>query len=182
MDHVVYDGELKHYGVKGMKWGVRKYRNYDGSYTKKGLARYDKAESRYDEAKSNAARVKSAYKSGAATKSQYKSAKSEVKSAKREMSDSYKRLKTDKQADEGKKLYRQGKTITDNNQRNMLTQVAIVVGSRVASNVVLNTIGDQKVANLSAAAIGIGGTAVNAILAGKTMSDNKKLRAYYAHG
>ena len=31
---------LAHYGVKGMKWGVRRYQNYDGSYTKKGLERY----------------------------------------------------------------------------------------------------------------------------------------------
>lgn len=30
--------ELMHYGVLGMKWGgvVRRYRNYDGSYTRKG--------------------------------------------------------------------------------------------------------------------------------------------------
>ena len=27
---------LMHYGVKGMKWGVRRYQNYDGSYTRKG--------------------------------------------------------------------------------------------------------------------------------------------------
>lgn len=24
---------LAHYGIKGMKWGVRRYQNYDGSYT-----------------------------------------------------------------------------------------------------------------------------------------------------
>lgn len=28
---------LAHYGIKGMKWGVRRYQNYDGSYTRKGL-------------------------------------------------------------------------------------------------------------------------------------------------
>lgn len=38
---------LMHYGVKGMKWGVRRYQNYDGSYTRKGLERYRKAESDY---------------------------------------------------------------------------------------------------------------------------------------
>ena len=34
------DGELKHYGVKGMKWGVRRYQNADGSLTAKGMKRY----------------------------------------------------------------------------------------------------------------------------------------------
>ena len=30
---------LMHYGVKGMKWGVRRYQNYDGSYTRNGIAK-----------------------------------------------------------------------------------------------------------------------------------------------
>lgn len=32
--------ELYHYGVKGMKWGVRRYQNYDGSLTPAGQKRY----------------------------------------------------------------------------------------------------------------------------------------------
>ena len=30
---------LKHYGVKGQKWGVRRYQNEDGSYTEEGKRR-----------------------------------------------------------------------------------------------------------------------------------------------
>lgn len=34
--------ELYHHGVKGMKWGVRRYQNKDGSLTPKGKRHYDK--------------------------------------------------------------------------------------------------------------------------------------------
>ena len=32
--------ELYHHGIKGMKWGVRRYRNTDGSLTPEGRKRY----------------------------------------------------------------------------------------------------------------------------------------------
>ena len=34
--------ELMHHGVKGMKWGVRRYQNKDGSLTPAGKKRYDR--------------------------------------------------------------------------------------------------------------------------------------------
>ena len=38
----MYNDELMHYGVKGMKWGVRRYQNADGSLTPKGKKRISK--------------------------------------------------------------------------------------------------------------------------------------------
>ena len=48
------DGEdcLAHHGIKGMKWGVRRYQNEDGSLTNAGKNRYIKPDSSiYEEAR-----------------------------------------------------------------------------------------------------------------------------------
>lgn len=37
---VVYGNYLKHYGVLGMKWGIRRYQNADGTLTEAGKKRY----------------------------------------------------------------------------------------------------------------------------------------------
>ena len=36
---VINDGELYHWGIKGMRWGVRRYQNKDGSLTAAGKKR-----------------------------------------------------------------------------------------------------------------------------------------------
>lgn len=36
----IYESELYHHGIKGMKWGVRRYQNDDGSLTGAGKKRY----------------------------------------------------------------------------------------------------------------------------------------------
>lgn len=36
------DTYIEHFGVKGMKWGVRRYQNKDGSLTPAGKKRYSK--------------------------------------------------------------------------------------------------------------------------------------------
>lgn len=39
-DYIYYPYELSHHGIKGMKWGVRRYQNKDGSLTPAGKKRY----------------------------------------------------------------------------------------------------------------------------------------------
>jgi hypothetical protein len=47
MSELYRSDELQHWGVKGMKWGVRRYRNADGSLTSEGKRRQDEKDEKY---------------------------------------------------------------------------------------------------------------------------------------
>lgn len=40
MEQPIYTNELTHYGIKGQKWGVRRYQKKDGTLTSSGKKRY----------------------------------------------------------------------------------------------------------------------------------------------
>ena len=42
----IIESDLRHYGIAGMKWGVRRYQNEDGTLTDEGRARYAKNDAR----------------------------------------------------------------------------------------------------------------------------------------
>ena len=42
MNDYLVTKELYHYGIKGQKWGIRRYQNEDGSLTEEGKKRYEK--------------------------------------------------------------------------------------------------------------------------------------------
>jgi hypothetical protein len=39
-EYIIHNGELYHWGIKGQKWGIRRYQNKDGSLTPAGKKRY----------------------------------------------------------------------------------------------------------------------------------------------
>jgi hypothetical protein len=40
---MIMSNDLRHHGIKGMKWGIRRYQNKDGSLTPAGKKRYDES-------------------------------------------------------------------------------------------------------------------------------------------
>lgn len=175
-----------------MKWGVRRYQNYDGSYTRKGLQHYKESEAKYDAANENYKKVKQMYKDTkkkgyhetsdgqkiAINKGVVKEAKNNRKLAKYRMSKDYDQLKRDKRADKGKLLYQTGKTITGNAQAlNIATTIATGTGA-VAGY--LASKGKMKEAMYVGAA-GLGLEFVNGIVGVKNELQARNLRAYYGH-
>lgn len=162
---------LMHYGIKGMKWGVRRYQNYDGTYTKKGLARYKQSEAKYDEAARK-------YRETKATgdKAATKAARSEMRIARRNVKRDYKQLRNDYDADKGRELYSKGITIGENNRRQYAIEAASIGASYVATGLVNQF--DKPVAgylaNVASGYVFYGAEYTRRLR-------NKRLRAYYSH-
>lgn len=170
---------LAHYGIKGQKWGIRRYQNYDGTYTKKGLERYNKSAERYDKAKQTLSVAKTGAKEGWVAKSVVKEARKDLSSARKELNKNYKQLKYDKRADRGKELYKSGKTITNSVIGSSLKNYGIAIGGTVAATIAANS--GTKYSNLASATIVAGAYAAQAAVLAKNYRDARDLRAYYAH-
>lgn len=183
--------ELMHYGVLGMRWGVRRYQNSNGSYTQAGLARYRKAEEGYTDAKDIHDATKKMYKAskrgGSVSinghdvvigKSVVKQAKAEKKLAKQQMNLAYKQLKKDAKADKGKERYNSGQTITG---RSAATNALASTGSLLLSgSAYLKMAGNDKyVAPMATAGAALmGGAFIKGAL---DSHGDRQLRAYYGH-
>lgn len=186
-----YDSYLEHHGILGQKWGVRRYQNYDGSYTQAGLKRYDSSKESYEKANNAYKETKKAYKEGKATKADVANKKIERKQAENKMNKDYKHLKQDKLGDQGKQLYANGKTITGNSD---FTRTMSTIGGLSLSAAAFNRNGnldsmlrtygiDSSSIPLNKVLIGVG-TASLAAASAKGVKDNyeaKRLRAYYSH-
>lgn len=49
--HMALDNALKHFGIVGQKWGVRRFQNRDGTLTPKGQSRLDKKDNKWAQTK-----------------------------------------------------------------------------------------------------------------------------------
>lgn len=200
MDYIIEKSdELAHHGILGQKWGVRRYQNYDGSYTRAGMKRYnqslenyEKASDRYKNAKTN---YKSAQKSGSSTdtlKTEITNARMRKKEARRQLDKDYAHLKQDKLGDKGKDLYSKGKTITGNATiTNALSKVSAMTLSAAAYNYKTDNITrllqkaginiNDKTLTSVLAYTGIGAAAIAGTKKAVDYSQDRKLRAFYSH-
>lgn len=167
---------IAHHGILGQKWGIRRYQNYDGSYTQAGVKRYKESKANYDKKRSELKSLKEA----GSSKQSIKMAKADTKKAKAKMNKDYKHLKADMMADKGKFRYQMGQTITNRTQT--LNDISKASAMTAAGSQFLSRAGiiDQKMSSY----ITLGSAAVSggAFIAGRIAEKgNKELRAYYTH-
>lgn len=183
--------ELYHHGIKGQKWGVRRYQNFDGSYTQAGLKRYGVLSEKYDSSREKYKAEKAAYKSGTGSKESLKAARAEMRADRRAATKQYRQLKRDKLADQGKELYSRGKTVTGNSNKVILAGLGVTAAAGITTAAIRAsgkefTIKNYKIpASTMANMVGFGMEAAGALGIGamqvKNAYENKRLRAYYAH-
>lgn len=177
MPYIYYGDELYHYGVLGQKWGIRRYQNFDGSYTKAGLERYGRSKEKYEKKREEYRTIKRDK-----TKSRYEKqlAKGKMQEAKRQMNKDYKHLALDKKGDEGKILYAQGKRITSNAATtNMINKAGVFAGVGAEYAKRLGYLDSKSATIIQAAAVGT--IAVSNLKSFLDEIPNNKLRAYYSH-
>lgn len=176
----LYNDSLAHHGILGQKWGIRRYQNYDGSYTQAGMKRYNKSLEEYNKKDESYKEAKKAYKAGTGTEADMVNKKVARKQAKKQLDKDYKHLKQDKLGDQGKKLYAEGHTITSDSY--VTGKIMSAAGTAAVGAKYLNQLG--VISNKEAKAIMYGSAAVAGAAFAKEMVDRhqaKKLRAYYSH-
>lgn len=120
------DDILEHHGVKGMKWGIRRYQNADGSYTAAGRRRYALDRDVNDKSRQNIAKIRTgeakrrldvAKEKNPTNTYRIAELKGRVRTAKR-------MEKLAKRMDKGAKLAAKGKTVRKENTKALIAGLA----------------------------------------------------------
>jgi hypothetical protein len=132
--------ELYHHGIKGQRWGVRRYQNEDGSYTRAGRKRYGLDLDISDTSRTNIARIRL----GEARRRLDVSKASDRMNTKKlsELKDRERKaklaLKEAKRIDLGERRIKKKQSVTKNDFKQLAAHGIAYAGSR-AMNSYLNT-------------------------------------------
>ena len=176
---------LAHHGIKGQKWGARRFEDYDGRLTQAGLKRYraaSQARMKAEQAYQNAAK-KNALNPSIDNENNLRDKRLAYKNAKRAEKKSYKDLKLDNRADKGKRLLESGKTITGNKA---IMDVTAAIGGTLSAVGMVATQGlamagkmNELTANIVSGGIAVGALATMGAVKIVKENENKNMRAYY---
>lgn len=134
---------LAHHGIKGQKWGVRRYQNLDGSLTKAGELRYQVANKNRISAEQNYKNLRAE----GADQAKVLDAKNKYEESKRAENAARRDLKKDISIAKGKALHDQGNTSKSELKKTVVKTVALSVlatGVGTAA-VILASKGNMKV-------------------------------------
>lgn len=143
-----YSTELYHYGIKGMKWGVRRYRNEDGTLTNAGKKRYGTDLDINDKSRRNIAKIRKgeAYRRLDVAKENNPTNYTRIAELQGRVRGAKQAEKQAKRIDRGAKLSAKGQTIRGNN----LKKAVVNAGAYVAANVILPKMLNHSLKNLYA--------------------------------
>lgn len=174
--------DLAHHGIKGMRWGVRRYQNPDGSLTAAGRRRYGADLDILDTSRKNVARIRKgeAYRrldtskiNNPTNNTRHAELAGRVRSAKRAERRAH-------YIDEGAKRVAKGETIYGNRVKSYIAAGSSYMAAKLLSGSISNAPMSPK-----AAAV-VNGAAWAALLFGagysaKKSRDNFNIRMYYAN-
>lgn len=126
--HMFVNGELHHAGIKGMKWGVRRYQNKDGSLTPAGKKRYDK----WADSKHQPSSVRSSVLAGVTAATGSKRAANALDKSNAKDAERWKRAKQQKKTSVKENIESEHKGLTDKQKEALKISVA-VAGTAVAA-------------------------------------------------
>jgi hypothetical protein len=196
MGYFVEDDEyLEHHGVKGQKWGIRRFQNPDGSLTAKGRKRYGEDLDINDKSRSNIAKIRlgearrrldvaktNSVEKGTNNNYRIADLKARERSAKLA-------VRNAKKIDRGAKLAAKGETITGNKVKTFVSNMALSAASNLLTrhlNTRLNQLGNEG--RLTPGHVMVakkistyGNIAVNGLIAANTINTfrkNSDIRAY----